>query len=202
MRWNCPPTAAASVFTASVLARPGTPSTSRWPPASRATAIRSSSTSWPTMVRLTSNSTLSSGFVELAGLICPLRVVWRSYLRPVPGPGAASAAECGADGHCEPDAGEGILACRVGDRDDDANDQAPCVEQRAAGTSGVDRRVELDEPGVGAVGSLRGPVEAGNHAGGHAVGQAERVADRDHRRPHIGTAAEGGRHNDLGQRCR
>jgi hypothetical protein len=28
--------------------------------------------SWPTMVRLTSNSTLSSGLGELAGLICLL----------------------------------------------------------------------------------------------------------------------------------
>src|SRR5205809_7762750 len=182
MRWNCPPTAAASDFTASVLARPGTPSTSRCPPDSRATAIRSSSTSWPTMVRLTSNSTLSSGFVELAGLICPLRVVRRSYLGSVSGPGAVSVAERGADRHREPDAGEGVLVCRVGDRDDDAYDQAPRVEQRAAGASGVDRGVELDEPGVGTVDSLRGPVEAGDHTGGHAVGQAEPVADRDHRR--------------------
>src|SRR5215831_1586885 len=171
MRWNCPPTAAASDFTASVLARPGTPSTSRCPPDSRATAIRSSSTSWPTRMRLTSNSTPSSGFAELAGLICPLRVVRRSYLRPVPGPGAAPAAERGADGHREPDAGEGVLVCRVGDRDDDAHGQAPRVEQRAAGASGVDRRIELDKPGEGALRRMRGPVEAGDHAGGHAVGQ-------------------------------
>src|SRR5215469_2041727 len=202
MRWNCPPTAAASDFTASVLARPGTPSTRRWPPDSRAIAIRSSSMSWPTMVRLTSNSTLSSGFVELAGLICPLRVVRRSYLRSVPGPGGASAAERGADGHREPDSGEGVLVCRVDDRDDNADDQASFVEQRAAGASGVDRRVELDEPGVGAVGGLRGPVEAGDHAGGHAVGQAERVPDRDRPRPDVGTAAEGRRYDDLRQRCR
>ena len=33
MRWNWPPIAAASDFTASVLASPGTPSTSRWPAA-------------------------------------------------------------------------------------------------------------------------------------------------------------------------
>src|SRR6185312_12087625 len=169
MRWNCPLTAAASDFTASVLARPGTPSTSRCPPDSRAIAIRSSSMSWPTMVRFTSNSTLSSGFVELSGLICPLRIVRRSYLRSVSRPGAVPAAERGADGHREPDAGEGVLVRRVGDRDDDADEMALRVEQRAAGASWVDRRVELDQPGVGALGRLRGPVEAGDHAGRHAV---------------------------------
>ena len=31
MRWNSPPIACASVFTAIVFASPGTPSTSRWP---------------------------------------------------------------------------------------------------------------------------------------------------------------------------
>src|SRR3954447_17359193 len=53
-RRNEPPITSASVLTVSVLARPGTPSSSTWPPASRATSRRSSIASWPTMTRLTS----------------------------------------------------------------------------------------------------------------------------------------------------
>jgi hypothetical protein len=53
MRWKLPPTAPASALMASVFASPGTPSTSRWPRASSATSIRSSSSSCPTMVFLT-----------------------------------------------------------------------------------------------------------------------------------------------------
>ncbi len=53
-RWNCPPTAPASDFTARVFASPGTPSTRMCPRASSAMSSRSSSTSWPTMVFLTS----------------------------------------------------------------------------------------------------------------------------------------------------
>ena len=45
-----------SVFTASVLARPGTPSTSRWPRQSRATIIRSTRVFWPTMTLRTSST--------------------------------------------------------------------------------------------------------------------------------------------------
>src|SRR3954447_21847478 len=55
-RRNEPPRTWASVRTVSVLARPGTPSSSTWPPASRATSRRSSIASWPTMTRLTSCS--------------------------------------------------------------------------------------------------------------------------------------------------
>jgi len=44
---------AASVLIDIVFARPGTPSTSRWPRARRQTAMRSRSTSWPTIVRFT-----------------------------------------------------------------------------------------------------------------------------------------------------
>src|SRR6185437_8646084 len=157
MRWNCPPIAAASDLTDSVLASPGTPSTSRWPPQRRAIAIRSSSTSWPTMVRLTSNSTGCSGLAGWswlragAGVIALLRagrsaLRW-SYLRSLTGAAAArAAAERGADGHREPDAGERVLAVGVGDRHHDADDHAPVVQQRPAGAARVDRRVELDEP--------------------------------------------------------
>ena len=41
--------------------------------------------------------------------------------------------------------------------------------------------------------------QAGDHPGGHAVGQAERIADRDDGGSHIGTSAERGGHDDLGQ---
>src|SRR5215212_3743976 len=60
IRLNDPPSTSASVFTVSVLASPGTPSSSTWPPASRATITRSSIASWPTITRLISNSAVSS----------------------------------------------------------------------------------------------------------------------------------------------
>src|SRR6516164_5713759 len=217
MRWNCPPIAAASDFTARVLARPGTPSTSRCPPESKAIAIRSSSTSWPTMVRLTSNSTGCSGLacgpgdeVSVGGGVIELLRPWlfplpsfiswplilvRSYLGPLPRPVSAGAAERGTDGYREADAGERVLAVGSGERYDDADDSAVHVEQRAPRTARVDRRVELDEPGELAVIGVSGPVKAGDHPGGHTVGQAERVADGDDRRSHVGPAAEGGRHD-------
>src|ERR1700712_2542487 len=127
--------APANDLTASVLASPGTPSSSRWPPASRPIAIRSSSTSWPTIVRLTSKRTRSSGCIILpVGAVLVMRPPkrWRpglrqrelSYLRPVPGAGAGTA-EGGADRHGEGDAGEGVVgAHRFGDGDDDADDVA------------------------------------------------------------------------------
>ena len=52
MRENWSPSTCPSVLTASVLARPGTPSTRRWPRQSRATIIRSTSERWPTMTFL------------------------------------------------------------------------------------------------------------------------------------------------------
>src|SRR5207245_2128673 len=193
-------------------------STSRCPPESSAIAIRSSRTSWPTMVRLTSKSTGCSGLaywpgdgVRLSigggviGLLrpglLPLRRSFpcRSYLGPLPWPLAATAAERGADRHREPDAGERVLALGGGERDDDADDTPACVEQRAARAAWINRRVELDEPRELAVVGVRGPVKAGDHPGGHAVGQAERIADGDDRRSHIGTSAERGGHDDLGQ---
>src|SRR5580700_4482784 len=171
MRWNCPPTAAASDLTDSVLASPGTPSTSRWPPESRAIAIRSSSTSWPTMVRLTSKSTGCSGLAcwpgdgswlsAGAGFIAllrrwlsPLRL---SYLRALPWPAAA---ERGADGYRESDACERVLAIGLGERHDNADDQAVVVDQWPARATRIDGRVELDEPAALARVGVRGPVKS------------------------------------------
>src|SRR5215218_31257 len=59
-RLNEPPRTSATVLTVSVFARPGTPSSSTWPPASSATRTRSSIASWPTITRLISNSADSS----------------------------------------------------------------------------------------------------------------------------------------------
>ena len=55
-----PPRTSETVLTVSVLARPGTPSSRTWPPASSATITRSSIASWPTITRLISNSAVSS----------------------------------------------------------------------------------------------------------------------------------------------
>src|SRR3954454_24502574 len=55
-RRKLPPTTWASVFTVSVFASPGTPSSSTWPPARSATSSRSSIASWPTITRFTSYS--------------------------------------------------------------------------------------------------------------------------------------------------
>ena len=60
MRRKLPPTAEASVLMVSVLARPGTPSSSTWPPVSSATITRSSIASWPMITRLISYRAPSS----------------------------------------------------------------------------------------------------------------------------------------------
>ena len=60
MRRNVPPRTSASVFTVSVLARPGTPSIRTCPPESSATRTRSSIRSCPTITRLISKSVVSS----------------------------------------------------------------------------------------------------------------------------------------------
>src|SRR5579859_5189632 len=59
-RANVPPRTPAVVLIVSVFARPGTPSISRCPCASRQTSTRSSIASWPAITRLISNSVCSS----------------------------------------------------------------------------------------------------------------------------------------------
>ena len=78
-RENVPPKVSASVRTASVLATPGTPSSSTWPRASSPTIIRSTIGSWPTTTRLTSNKVRSRTAVDTA------RTVWSAVTarRPV-----------------------------------------------------------------------------------------------------------------------
>src|SRR4051794_6759963 len=60
MRRKVPPSTRASVLTVSVLARPGTPSSSTWPPATSDTSRRSSIASCPTITRLISCRASSS----------------------------------------------------------------------------------------------------------------------------------------------
>ena len=60
IRLKLPPTTDASVLMVSVLASPGTPSSSTCPPESRATITRSSIASWPMITRLISKRALSS----------------------------------------------------------------------------------------------------------------------------------------------
>src|SRR3954464_2044816 len=97
MRLNVPPRTWASVRTVSVLARPGTPSRSTWPPASSETSRRSSIASWPTMTRLISCSASSSaprGISRWVGSSC-------SFMSP-----RCRGRREGSDQAAEPDQGE------------------------------------------------------------------------------------------------
>src|SRR5262249_1596939 len=162
------PIAAASDFTARVLARPGTPSTSMCPRDSRATNMRSSRWSWPTMVFLTSYSTCSMGLAGAPGRdrwplgCCPL--INESSLLGSP---AAAPRDGRGDGYGETDADEGAGAGGIGQGYDNADRLAARVDQWAAGAARVDRRVELDEVRSGrAFGGGDAPVEPGDDAGG------------------------------------
>src|SRR4029079_15835220 len=105
-RWNWPPIALARVFTASVLARPGTPSTRMCPRESSATRSRASRMSWPTMVFLTSYRTCPTG------LGSSMLIPWSRLL--LGSSTARSAADGAPDGYGEADADEGARTGRVG----------------------------------------------------------------------------------------
>src|SRR6478736_4406114 len=173
IRLNSPPIDAASVLMAIVLARPGTPSTRRWPRARRATASRSSNTSWPTMTFLTSYSTRSMG--RLVGFGC-----W-STCPPVRSSvlGQSRGATGHVDGHGQADPDEDVLAGRVDEGGDDADHAAGAVEQGTAGVAGIDRRVDLDEvmEDRAVRRFLERPAEPRDDAGAHRRIQPERVAD-------------------------
>src|SRR2546425_760509 len=70
----------ATVFTASVLARPGTPSSKMWPPVSRPISSRSTMTSWPTTRFATSRVMVC---VSTASFVLAVRVVISETL-PLP----------------------------------------------------------------------------------------------------------------------
>ena len=132
-----------------VLASPGTPSTRMWPRASSATTSRSSRWSWPTMTFLTSYSTRSIGpaAVEFAGPVSigVLRALG-AWLSRAAAPAAPPAASMGT---ARPMPDERLVIGRVEEGGDDAHHLAAPVEQRPARVPGIDRGIELDQPGDG-----------------------------------------------------
>src|SRR5258707_10177607 len=142
MRLKSPPIAWARVLMAIVFARPGTPSTRRCPRARRATIIRSSRWSWPTMTFLTSYSRRSIGALTVAGrsrstgIRSPSRC---SVLRQAGSPAGD------VDGHRQADPDEDVLLGRIDESRDDADDLAGAVEERTTGVAGIDRRIVLGE---------------------------------------------------------
>src|SRR6267378_6139974 len=126
------------VFTDNVFARPGTPSTSRWPRASRPTMSRSIRWSCPTITFLISKRSrpVSGGTAACTSAISPSLLLVRRH--------AERARRC-IDGHRETDAAERRLSGWVDEPGNDADDLAIPVHERAAGRSRVDGRVELDE---------------------------------------------------------
>src|SRR6266508_3491736 len=131
-RWNCAPMALARDLTASVLARPGTPSTRMCPRDSSAMSSRSRSTSCPTMVFLTSYRTCSIGFAS------------NGYLLLLGRPVTAAGGDGRADGYGEAHADERARRRRVGQRHHDADRLALAVDQRSSRAAGVHGGVELD----------------------------------------------------------
>src|SRR5688572_12918118 len=124
MRRNDPRTVRASVLTVSVLASPGTPSTSRWPWASMATSTRSRKWSCPTTTFFTSYSTRSISVVT--------SLLMRSFSLE-----GRQADRAGGrlDGNGEPDADEHALFGRVEQPRDDADHFAFGGYQRPAGVA-------------------------------------------------------------------
>src|SRR6476619_3828573 len=123
MRRNVPWMVRASVFTVSVLARPGTPSTSRCPCASIATITRSRKWSWPTTIFFTSYRMFSMALLKRGHAHRHRRVL---------------------DRHREADADEHALRGRVEDPGDDADHFARGIQERTAGIAGIHCGVELD----------------------------------------------------------
>src|SRR5581483_1986237 len=190
MRRNEPRMVRASVFTVSVFARPGTPSTSRCPCARIATSTRSRKWSWPTTTFLTSYRMRSSRDDDMI----------TSEGRK------ADRGRRGLDRHRERDAGEHALVAGVENAGDDADHLARGGDERPARAARVRGRVELDETAerAPAVGRLVLAVEARDHARGHRRPDAEGKADRDDvvARLQVRGGAERRRHQIVGQRAR
>src|SRR6266542_890 len=165
MRLNEPLSTSASVLMVSVLARPGTPSSSRWPPARSAMKTRSSMASWPTTTRLISNRACSS--------------VWRAAAFVDGVSVRGSSASVDGDGEVDADA----AAARANAHRIDADDFAGGVEQRAPGVAGIGRGVGLDQAGDGggAPAAAQRAVDGADDAGGDGVLKAEGAAHGDDR---------------------
>src|SRR5712692_2916244 len=170
IRLNSPLIACATVLTASVFARPGTPSTRRCPRASSATTMRSSRWSWPTMTFLIS---------KIRRSIWPpgRTLVDMANSPPLVRRNAEGAARL-VDGHREAHPAE-HLTCRIDETGHDAHDLAVLVHQRAAGRTLVHGGVELDQSGdrLLQAGSVHGPVETGDHARRERAREIERAPD-------------------------
>src|SRR5687767_4365006 len=165
MRRKLPRTVAASVLTVSVLARPGTPSTSRWPCARVATSTRSRKWSWPTTVFLTSYRMRSmSEATSAPSSRCSIFSPRTDPSERVQAGGAGRV----LDRHGEADADEHALLGRVEQAGDDADHLAVRGDQRPARIAGIRRGVELYEVGEDALARSRAvlALQAGDHAGG------------------------------------
>src|SRR6266571_5288446 len=170
MRLNSPPIEAASVLIAIVLARPGTPSTRRWPRARRATTIRSSRWSCPTMTFLISKSRRS---IWLPGRTLVVIAVPFPLIRWDAEPG-----RCRVDRDREAHPAEHLTRW-VDQPRDDTHNVSLLIHKWSAGIAGVHRGIELDESGdrLRKVGSGHRAIEAGDHAGRERTGEPERMAD-------------------------
>ena len=183
MRWNCPPIAPASDFTASVFASPGTPSTSRWPPDEQADRHPLEQDVLPDDRALDLEQHLLErvrGLVpaELAPPVPSAATSRRSYLRPAPAPGPPppSAAPIGT---------AKAMPANASSPAGSAMDTTMPMTSPLASSSGppelpgfTDASNWISPENLPRVG-LGGAVQARDHAGGDAVGQPERVADRD-----------------------
>ncbi|EWS63431.1 hypothetical protein Y695_03338 [Hydrogenophaga sp. T4] len=138
MRLNCPCTTLASVFTVSVLASPGTPSTSRWPCASMATMTRSRKRSWPTTTRFTSYRICSMSWAVSGALLSLMKHSCSEW-------GETDGAGGAFNRHGKADTDKGAVVGGVEDAGDDADHLAVHGDQRPAGIARVRRRVELDQ---------------------------------------------------------
>src|SRR3954453_1772322 len=193
MRWKSPPIVCATVLIAIVLASPGTPSTSTWPRASKATISRSSSMSWPTSSFLTWKTTCSIGAGFGGGMLTVLLTL-DSLLR------RACRAAGGCDRHGEPEADEELLLRWIGERGDDPHYLPGAVEQRPAGVAGIDRSVELDETAKGLpFGDRHRAVQTGDDARAERVGKPEWMPGRIDVVADLYATAEHGGHDDARQ---
>src|SRR4051794_7939151 len=193
MRWKSPPIVCATVLIAIVLARPGTPSTSAWPRASKATISRSSSMSWPTSSFFTWKTTCSIGAGFGGGMLTVLLTL-DSLLR------RACRAAGGCDRYGEPEADEELLLRWIGERGDDPDDLPGAVEQRPARVAGIDSSVELDETAQRQPFSDRHrAVQPRDDARAEGVGKPERMAGRIDVVADLDATSEHGGHDDARQ---
>src|SRR5258706_4421444 len=169
IRLNSPLIVCATVFTARVFARPGTPSTRRWPRASSATTMRSSRWSCPTITFLISKSRrsiwLPGRTLDIIAFSLSVRWDTEAGRRRIDGDREAHPAE--------------HLTRWVDQAGDDTHDVASLIHEWSPRIAGVHRCVELDQAGDRLREVRRGhrAIEPGDDAGRERTRQSERVAD-------------------------